>query len=146
MINYYIEGKDDANIIRICEQFRFNIPLIFSDKEPRLWILALDYFVAVSCDETDNTKAANINLKLNQILKEIDDRKVASLIQVIDRLSKTKISLGVVREHFLTVINHEAKLIDDVILHCNFSPINILKHTRLKQKRSKKLSYHFKIQ
>jgi hypothetical protein len=90
------------------------LKLIFSDKEPRLWILALDYFVAVSCDETDTAKAANINFKLNQILKEIDDRKVASLIQVIDRLSKTKIALGVVREHFLTVINHEAKLIDDV--------------------------------
>jgi hypothetical protein len=25
MINYYIDGKDDVNILRICEQFRFDI-------------------------------------------------------------------------------------------------------------------------
>jgi hypothetical protein len=53
---------------------------------------------------------------LKKVLKEIDKRNVASLIQVIDRLAKTNITLDVVRPHLLQVIERDTKYLIEVTL------------------------------
>lgn len=48
------------------------------------------------------------------ILQEIGSRGTASLIQILDRLSKTDATLLTIKPYILKVMDHEAKRIEQV--------------------------------
>lgn len=77
-------------------------------KDLNMWLLALDYF-AKEASGTENSK-------LDAVLNEIQNRSVASLVQVIHRLAQTDINIGAVSAHIVRVLDDERNQLEIVFI------------------------------
>ncbi len=94
LLDHYIENFNKEAILTTCKDF--------GKDDPQLWLYALDYFAVQDSSTSD----------LEFILDQIQNHKIASLIQVLDRLTTTPIRLGQVRSHIIKHVKNDMEQLE----------------------------------
>ncbi|KAI8913496.1 hypothetical protein EDD86DRAFT_200662 [Gorgonomyces haynaldii] len=92
MLLFFISKQQDEDILQTCDKF--------SSKEPKLWMMALDYF----CNQPNLD-----NRKINKCLDKMDH----PLVNTIDLLSRSKITLASVNGFIKKSLDKEYKKLED---------------------------------
>ena len=110
LLEFYMERQEYNNVLQSCQSF--------GDKQPLLWTKALVFFVEKGVrDSTEslNKLPTQPNKDLVQVLEQIDKRRLLSLLQVVQLLSKNpSVTLGIVKDYLVEKMSQDIKSIEEV--------------------------------